>query len=629
MLLPKPLRRFFSVFRGDLSPVMIILSVLFGFWLGLLPGWSGLHTLILVVVLVFKVNLGVVFLSGALGKALLYAAAPVFFHAGRLLHDVIPALYDLLGTIPVVGLTDYNCYAVAAAVVLGPFGGFVLGLIFCWIVTGFRRVWLNLQTKHEKLVVWQKKWWVRFLSFLLVGKKSKKELNEILTAKPVIVRKIGVVFAVVVLLLSAGGILLLKNDAVRNYATGSLTRLNGAEVDLEALDLQLESGRLAVSGLQFTDAEKPVQNRYEVAKAEGDVDLYSLSVGKVVVERLELSGVRFDQKRASPGNVPDIGAEKDSDQPPALPQETPEKTVEKLDKYLNTAEEIIDWLKKLSKWFPKRDGEPPELEEKAPETYLGYLNARASVPPSARLLVKKIVVEGVEIPVPQFGTCNVEITNMSDAPYAAALPLTITFKSQEKGSLLRMLSHFEAPENGTDIEGMLEDIDLGAFQKQLSGGSGVLFKDGTAKAVVKGTASRRFIDLGLSAEVSGLQADTKEGKGVLGLDAATSSEVLAVVKDLKTTLQLTGPIAEPRVVIDTGGMRKLLQDRLVEAGKQRLIKELEKQAGDLIPDSVGEKLKEAVPDEIKETLPDAIKKPLEKPAKGIMDGVKGILGGDK
>ena len=48
MLLPKPIRKFIAIFRGGVSPLMIILSIILGFTFGLIPGFYGVHALILI-----------------------------------------------------------------------------------------------------------------------------------------------------------------------------------------------------------------------------------------------------------------------------------------------------------------------------------------------------------------------------------------------------------------------------------------------------------------------------------------------------------------------------------------------------------------------------------------------------
>ena len=76
MLLPRPFSKILAVFRGGVSPVLIFLSILLGFWFGLVPGWSGFHVVIVALVFVLNVNLCLFLLTAAVAKGLCYAAAP-------------------------------------------------------------------------------------------------------------------------------------------------------------------------------------------------------------------------------------------------------------------------------------------------------------------------------------------------------------------------------------------------------------------------------------------------------------------------------------------------------------------------------------------------------------------------
>ena len=128
MITPRWLRKWIAIFRGEVSPVLILLSVALGFWFGLMPGWQGLHVLLLVAVLVLNVHVGIFLVFAGLGKAVCYAAAPVMFHTGALMQDALGGLLRFLSAIPIIGLTDFSRYAVAGAVVIGPVVGVLCGL---------------------------------------------------------------------------------------------------------------------------------------------------------------------------------------------------------------------------------------------------------------------------------------------------------------------------------------------------------------------------------------------------------------------------------------------------------------------------------------------------------------------
>ena len=66
-ILPRPFGKMLAVFRGQVSPVFIFLSVLLGFWFGLTPGWSGLHVVLVVAVLLLNIHLGLFLLATGVG----------------------------------------------------------------------------------------------------------------------------------------------------------------------------------------------------------------------------------------------------------------------------------------------------------------------------------------------------------------------------------------------------------------------------------------------------------------------------------------------------------------------------------------------------------------------------------
>jgi len=63
MLLPRFIKKLLAVLRGSVAPPLIFLSVLVGFWFGLMPGFYGLHVALIVIVLVLNVRTAV----GAVG----------------------------------------------------------------------------------------------------------------------------------------------------------------------------------------------------------------------------------------------------------------------------------------------------------------------------------------------------------------------------------------------------------------------------------------------------------------------------------------------------------------------------------------------------------------------------------
>ena len=88
--------------------------------------------------------------------------------------------------------------------------------------------------------------------------------------------------------------------------------------------------------------------------------------------------------------------------------------------------------------------------------------------------------------------------------------------------------------------------------------------------------------------------------------------ILVNPENLQTDLRLIVPPTDPRIAFDTQGLTNQFQSALVEAGKERLNQEIQKQ----LNDKLGDKL----PAEIK----DIIKTP-----DNIIKGIGDLLGGKK
>jgi len=609
MILHRFIKKLLAVFRGSVAPPLILLSVLAGFWFGLMPGFSGLHTVLLVVVLVLNVHLGLFLLSLGIGKAVSLAAAPVLYHVGVWVHAHLSGLLAGLSSIPVVGMTDFRKFALAGALVLGPIIGAVGGLFLAFSVINFRKMMMKLDEKSEKFRKWYSKTWVRILDRLIIGKRAKDVKSMFNKAK--YVRKVGVVLAV----LLVGGFFaashFLQNTAIKGYATDTLTRANGAEVDLEDLAVSILGGSASAAGLQVTDAQKPAQNQVAVEKIAADASVLDLLLGRLVLENVELSGVAFNQPRETPGKVLEAPAKEEEPFDPCE-YKVGAEDIEKLEKYVKDAKKIKEQLEKLRKWLPEGKGEEAPVEaETKPEKYLEYLRARAQTAPSPKVIARHVLGDKIEVPSELFGNSKLLLTNLSDAPSALGEPVTLELASNQTEAALNATVDYSQP--GTPkVSGTFKGFDLGKIQSSLGQEAGIAFQSGMAGGDFTGRITKELVDLTISVNVKDLKA-TGQGDGVLGLGAKETSEVMQVLNDLSTTIRVVGPVTEPRLIFDAKGLTKEFQDALVAAGKERLKKEIDSK----IQEELGDELDEKIPEELK------------KPAEDLMKGLGGLLGGKK
>lgn len=587
MLLPKPIRKMIAVFRGGVAPVLIFLSITLGFWFGLVPGWTGLHTFVVVLFLVLNIHTGLFLLSAALGKALCFAGAPVLYHVGVWVQGHLSILINAFSSVPILGATDFTRYSVAGASVLGLVAGAVVGLLFAKVVIAFRRKMVKFEEGSEAFKKWYSNKWVRIFDRVLIGRRTK-DAASLFTKKTVYVRKAGVAIAVIVVVAVAAALFLVQDEAVKKYAVERMTTANGAEVDVGVLEISPLSGSATVSGIEVTDAENPARNQIAVEKASADASLYGLLLGRVVMDNVELSGVTFDVNRETPGKVAEKTAEEGKPAFDPNDYKVDAANVARLEKYIKDYKVWKERLAKLSKYMPGPKG---KSERQVPQEYMEYLNARADVPAAMKLLAKNILMDNTQLKSALFGKSKIVLKNLNDAPRTSGLPIGFEINSYDTAAKLNGQMRFKG--DVAKIAGSFEGFDLSKAKSMLSSGAGLALEAGDASGTFEGTMTSSAIDMTIKMSLKDLQA-SGQGKGVMGLGSEQTSQIFGVLKELDTTIRVVGPVSEPRVAFDVENLRKQFEDALVKAGKERLKGEVDKRLGEKIGgkvDDITEKVK--------------------------------------
>ena len=302
-----PLRLFRSlgkIVRGGAGPAQVFLGCLLGVMIGMTPGFNLTLVLGIVLFLVLNANFGLMMLGVALGKLLMYAAAPLTYALGRVvIEDVARGLFTRLANTPVLALMDLGRYCLVGGLIVGALVGAGLGIVLARIVVSLRRGALAAQAKSDKVAKVGKNVFVRILMRLVFG-KLKKPLAEAVEAKPPLLRKSGIIVVVVLVALIAAGELLLANVFFKDALQGGLESANGAEVNLEKASLSILGGSIEITGLQVTDRGTPAENMVEGDSFAADISVSSLLAGGwFVVDELSGQQPRIGAKRDKPGKV--------------------------------------------------------------------------------------------------------------------------------------------------------------------------------------------------------------------------------------------------------------------------------------------------------------------------------------
>lgn len=87
----------------------------------------------------------------------------------------------------------------------------------------------------------------------------------------------------------------------------------GAEVNVNAVKSSFWNAQISISGIQFTNSEKPTHNSLEVGDIRFGMSWDALLRAKILINEMAVEGLRYDTARKSPGKV----------KPPTPPQKGP------------------------------------------------------------------------------------------------------------------------------------------------------------------------------------------------------------------------------------------------------------------------------------------------------------------
>jgi uncharacterized protein (TIGR03546 family) len=589
MLLLKKIRKLIALLRGQVSPVLVGIAAGLGFWFGLIPGFTGVSAVILMVIVLLNVPVGLFLLFAGLGKTFCFAAAPILYYFGVFVQQHLAWLLQLLSKIPILGLTDFNRPAIAGSVVGGPVDGLILGFIAGYLVLSFRKTWLKLENNSEKFTKWQSKGFIKVLDRILIGKRAANAKGA-LEAKTIYLRKAGAILVMLVLVACATGVIFVKDSLILDKASQALTKTNGATVVIEEVDLSPASGKVSIAGIAMTDRENLSQNKIQIGRVSSQTSIYDLSVGRLVMDEVLVSDVKFNQKRDTPGkmlNNQQVDTPKDGD------ITIGQGDLNKLEKYFNNAREIKEMIDKVRRWIPKSQTSQTDAEPVKPQKYLDYLTASPTRDATVKMLARKIIADKVELDIKQFGLSKITLSNLSNAPDVARLPVGIDIDSQSGGANLNLTWHFESEDSPGNLSGTFKEFDMAMMQAAMSNSNAMQFQSGKASGTIEGLVTQDLVDIVLGVNIKDLKANSG-GKGMFGLDVKTLAEVFKVMENLDLTLRIVGPVAEPQIIFDSDALTETFMAKLKEAGKARLAGELNKQLQKHLGNKVPEELKELI-----------------------------------
>jgi len=622
MFLIKLMRKLGKTLRGGAGHREIFLGGLIGVCIGMVPGFNLTLVLGILAFLLLNANVGVAVLGFALGKVLCIVLAPITFEIGyALIHGIgLEGLFRLFADTPVLALLDLHYYCLVGGLPIAAVVGIVFGTLMKRSITALRTGIVEAVERSEKMQKLANNKLVRFVLWLVFG-KQKEDMADILAKNQPLLRKSGLALiggAVVILLVLE---FLLLDMGVKAGLEMGLASATGAEVNVDNADLSILGGKLALKGIQVTDAEKPTHNLVQAETVGANLSVSALLAKRYVVDLLEASNVTMDAERAQPGKVHEKKkAEKET-------EEEPEDSV---GKYLEKAKELKKHLKKVREWLDKqRSKEKGEGEEKKTDEdkkqqkedlkkladTVGYLRLSAKNVLATRptWVVRKVKVDGIVV-AKGFEAHNFEAAELSSHPELNPNQMTMALTPTKGGPATAALNfHFEKPDLMHLIKLNLQNVALGKGLR-LAGDAPLDVQEGTANLGAEGRFSRDKIVLPFNLVVQNLKAKAQEGKSVLGLDPETAKQVFGNLEELKIPGALEGSLTSPSLKLDQKAILGNLKEALIKAGKaelakrageqlQRVTGQLEKALGDKVPVDVKKAIGDKLPGGLTNKIP--------------------------
>jgi uncharacterized protein (TIGR03546 family) len=595
------LRKIGSVFRGNATPLQVLLATVLGGMLGFIPGFflpgdlggglmqaPGLILLLLVLVLVLNANLGVFGLVTLVGKLLSLALLPVSYALGRWMIDgPLQGVFRGLVNGKVTAWFGLEYYATAGGVLLGLLYGVVAGVL---MNRGIKAVRTKMAGLEGGSAVYQKfagKGWVKLLAWLFLGKGQKKlTWQELATQKktglPV---RIGGVLAAAVLVVSAW---VLQSwfaaPVLTRTLQSSLQAMNGATVDLKSAQLGLGSGELRVEGLALADRKQLGADLFAADALVATVDTGELLRKRFVVDTITAQNARSGAARAVPGVL--VPGE---EPPPEPPKEGGLPTIDDVLKDYAVWKERLaqarDWIEKIAgPEAPKADPTPAEQQaeeqrqaderSKAEAAGLARVVATHLLDAAPRVLVRSVVIDGIGYSVDGAqDKIDLKAQNLSDRPALVDGDLGFDLKAQSGSFAVGLLRPGRAGAAGRPALGFTfakKGVPVDGVFGQLKLGGAPPLRGGTIDVACAGGLQRGG-GLPLSVDLP-LDVTIKDTMFALAGSKETKVESLALPIGIK------GPLTRPSFALSD----KALQDALLKAGKQELANFVAGQAGKLL-----------------------------------------------
>lgn len=487
-------KKVISVLLGKATPFQIILSCLLASMLAFIPGFSSapfLFILLIFFILIFSVNIGIVFIIWVVAKALSYLFVSVSFSVGIcLLHSFLQPVFKWLINAPLFAFAGFNFYLVTGGQLVGIVIGLIIGLTLTYGVKTLRAKAALLQSDKPSYNKWANKLWVKILSWIALG-QSLHKVDWALLSKARVkhpFRITGLIIVSVLIIIAFVAQSTLQSHMVKNILVQQLEKVNGATVNLAGSDLDLSEGKISLHGLQLANPDDLTKNIFSAEVLTADISIRDILRARLVLDNLNVNNAKTGGIRQSPAKLY-VATTSTTSMP--LPEKEVEETSEtkslpKFDKYIKNAHK---WQVKLQQgqrlldFFSGSDDSatPTEIGETNKENnpknqakLYGYdeISADFLIEKTPTLTIKRLTVHALDVESLPKDPLNISATNISTEPFLLKKTPTINVKSKSGNFRLSLeANHIAHPDMQNSLIFYMNNIATEEIMKSINTGS--------------------------------------------------------------------------------------------------------------------------------------------------------------
>ena len=291
------------------TPSQLIIVTVLAYVFGFLPGFGNspfLYLLIIALVLVLRLNIGMFVLIALFSKIISYPLEFVSFHIGEwALNSFLQPVFKAAVNTPLLAYSGFEYYLVTGAFILSLILGLVVGILIAGAYKKFVSKMANIQDSSEAYNKIANNLFVKIISKVVFGKNVSKvdwlEINNLKFRQPF--RIWGVALVIIVVAIVSFSPNLLKTSMVSNIIKQQLTKINGATVDYDNLDVSISDAKLNIDGLAAANPNDLNKDRFYAQSLSASIDVKGLLTKQISLDQVVINGVSFDHKRSNAGKL--------------------------------------------------------------------------------------------------------------------------------------------------------------------------------------------------------------------------------------------------------------------------------------------------------------------------------------